>query len=56
MDIIISNVEQEQLIKQSRLKDLATNDYLKDKNNDNLKEIARLFFADDRDKALALNV
>lgn len=56
MEIIISSVEQQQLIKQSRLKDLATNDYLKDINNDNLKEIARLFFDNDINRAIQLNV
>lgn len=56
MEIIISSVEQQQLIKQSRLKDLATNDYLKDIYNENLKEIARLFFDNDINRALQLNV
>lgn len=43
MEIIISSVEQQQLIKQSRLKDLATNDYLKDIYNENLKKLLDYF-------------
>ena len=53
---IISNLEQNILVSQSQLADLYTNDYLTDKNNDNLKLIAELFFNNDIDRAKKFNV
>lgn len=55
-DVILSTAEQDALAKQADLRDLVTNDYLKDKWNDNVKQIARIFYNDDLERTVELNV
>ena len=56
MEVILTSTEQQQLIKQSQLKDLITNDYLTDINNDNFKHITKLFFDGDSEKTKMYNI
>lgn len=54
--MIITQKEQELLVKQSELKELYTNEYLSNKDNENLKLIADLFFNDDIERAKQFNI
>lgn len=54
--MILSQIEQLQLIKQQNLKDFYTNDYLKNKADENLQLISELFFNNKIERAIKFNV
>jgi hypothetical protein len=53
---ILTLTEQNKLVSQSRLKDLMTNDYLNDDNNENFKTIRDMFFDGSTEKTRQFNV
>lgn len=53
---IITSTEQSQLIAQQNLRDFYTNDYLNDKENENYKTIAELFFNNNLERVKKFNV
>lgn len=54
--MIYTQAELNQLVRQSQLKDLYTNDYLQDKGNENYKIISELFFNGDKNRTKYFNV
>lgn len=53
---ILTTQEQNKLVQQSKLKDLYTNDYLNDENNENFKIISELYFNNKKDRTKLFNV